>query len=189
MKLFLKASWWLLCSRRKRFPFTPCNWDITQQQWGVLVLYCKKPMGSDACYITNNSIHKSTHRRLFSSYSIKKKNREHKSNEIRDPKTGMFPKIHAGLSQTQKAHQHKNCADKCVSFSCFKDLLFYFPLWLLIHLFVDLFSSPWVQRACVWCAPMAVFTKGGGRLLQHSGQREEKETCRLICGCIIKACD
>lgn len=32
--------------------------------------------------------------------------------------------------------------------------------------------------------------KGGrGRLPLHSGQREEKETCLLVCGCIIKASD
>lgn len=32
-------------------------------------------------------------------------------------------------------------------------------------------------------------SKGKGRLLLHSGQREEKETCLLICGCIIKVSD
>lgn len=32
-----------------------------------------------------------------------KKNNEHKSNEIRDLESDMFPKIHFGLSQTKKA--------------------------------------------------------------------------------------
>lgn len=32
-------------------------------------------------------------------------------------------------------------------------------------------------------------TKGEGRLPLHSGQREEKETCLLICDCIIKVSD
>lgn len=32
----------------------------------------------------------------------------------------MFPKIHTGLSQTQKAQKHKNSADKCVSRIYFK---------------------------------------------------------------------
>lgn len=66
----------------------------------------------------------------------------------------------------------------------FSPLCDYLFICLLIY-----FSLPRVQRARVWCALVAVFTKGEGRLLLHSGQREEKETCLLICCCIIKASD
>lgn len=88
----------------------------------------------------------------------------------------MFPKILVGLSHTQKAEKHKNRSDNCVIRTHFTSSLF-FPV-LCDYLFICLliyFSLPRVQRACVWCALMAAFTKGEGRLQLHSGQREEKE--------------
>lgn len=63
----------------------------------------KKPVGSDAYNIANNTVHKSNPLKPFYILLDQKKNNEHKSNEIRDPETGMFPKIHVGLSRTQKA--------------------------------------------------------------------------------------
>ena len=74
-------------------------------------------------------------------------------------KTACFPKYTLD-------YQHKNCSDKpVIRTTLFKRLLgfFFFPLcdYLFICLLIY-FSTPWVQRAeDVWCALMAVFTKGG----------------------------
>ncbi len=149
----------------------------------------KTPEGSDAYYTANNAAHKTSLLKPFYILLDQKKNNEHKSNEIRDLEADMFPKIHCGLSRTQKAQEHNNCSDKPVFHTLFKGSLFFS---LCDYLFICLliyFSLPRVQRACVWCALMAISTKGEGMLLLHSGQREEKETCLLICGNIIKASD
>lgn len=74
-----------------------------------MVLYCrlkcKKPVGSDTYYIVNNGVHKTNPLKPFYILLDQKKNNEHKSNEIRDPETDVFPKIHVGLSQTQKGSE------------------------------------------------------------------------------------
>lgn len=83
------------------------------------------PVGSDAYNIANNTIHKSNPLKPFYILLDQKKNNEHKSNEIRDPETDMFPKIHVGLSLTQKAQKHKNRSDKCVFHTYFTASLFF----------------------------------------------------------------
>lgn len=83
----------------------------------------------------------------------------------------MFPKIHTGLSFKQRAQQR---VDNCVSHTCFKGSLFsplcdYLFICLLIY-----FSLPRVQRACVWCAPMAVFTVKEGRKAAAAAFRSKR---------------
>lgn len=94
-------------------------------------------------------------------------NNEHKSNEIRDPeKTACFPKYtldyqHKRLRNTRTVQINLLFAPHYLKDSLF--FFFFFPLcdYLFICLLIY-FSTPWVQRAeGVWCALMAVFTKGG----------------------------
>lgn len=73
----------------------------------------------------------------------------------------MFPKIHVGSSQTQHALEHKDCADKHVSCTYFKGLLFYLPLWLLIHLFVDLFFiASGAEGMYLMCSHGSLYQRG-----------------------------
>lgn len=88
--------------KNKTLSYNSCSQDISPSSNVVfLVLYCwlkcKKPVGSDAYYIANNAAHKTNPLTPFYILHDQKKNNEHKSNEIRDPETDMFPKIH-GLS-------------------------------------------------------------------------------------------
>lgn len=57
---------------------------------------------------------------------------------------------------------------------------------LLICLLINL-SLHEVQKACVWCATLALHSREVGRMPTHSGQREEKETRLLIWDCIHKS--
>ncbi len=109
----------------------------------------KAPEGSDAYYTANNAAHKTSLLKPFYILLDQKKNNEHKSNEIRDLEADMFPKIHCGLSRTQKAQEHNNCSDKPVFHTLFKGSLFFS---LCDYLFICLliyFSLPRVQRVTI----------------------------------------
>lgn len=192
-----KASRWLLCSMRKH-----CHSVLeikTSPSIAAVVCFLfyiagfqkkKKPCG-EWCILYNQQFRTQNQPSevFFSSYSIRKRTVNINIMRSGTRKLTCFPKY------TSDHHKHNTLLNirtvqinmflaHILKVCCFISLCDYLFICLLIY-----FSSPQVQRACIWCAPMAVFTKGEGSLLQHSGQKEEKETCLLICGCIIKAFD
>lgn len=170
--------------------------DITQHQKKVFsLLYCwlkcKKPVGNDEHCASNIAVHKINPLKPFYIFLDQEKNNEHKSNEIREP--ACFPKYTLDYCKHKRLRNRRTVQKNAFFHTHFKGFLcFLSPPPPCDYLFICLlicFSLPRVQRACVWCAPMAVFTKGEGRFLLHTGQREEKETCLLICSWILKASD
>lgn len=143
-------------------------------------------MGSDAYYIANNATHKINPPKPFTSCLIRKRtlNVNLMRSGTRKPR---FPKIHVGLSQTQRLGNVRTVQIHVNVFFAhiLKALCVFFSL--CNHLFICLliyFSLPQVQRACVWCAPMAVFTKGGRKAAaaafrSKGGERDMSTYLRL----------
>lgn len=87
---------------RNNFAFRFSRARYHMQQWGVFTGSDAETAGSVCAAVHQTIPIKSTHESLFTSQPDQKKNSEHKCNEIRDLRTGWFPKIHVGLSQTPK---------------------------------------------------------------------------------------
>lgn len=184
----------VLCTiqKGKRKSFRSSSQDMSQQQWGVFssifMAQMQEAWGEWCILYSQQWRTQNQPTEAFYSLLDQKKNNEHKSNEIRDPQTDMFPKIHVGLSQHKRLTNTRSVEINVFFTHILKVSSVFFPLcdYLFICLLIY-FSLLQVQRACVWCAPMAVFTKGEEGCcccLQVKGRR-----CLLICSCIVKASD
>lgn len=135
----------------------------------------KKPVGSDAHYTANNAIQKKNNPlKPFTCCLIRKRTMNINLMRSGTWNPTCFPKYTLDYHKQKRLQKHKNCSDEPVTFPHnLKASLFFFPLWLLIHLFVDLyFIASGAEGMCLMCSPGSLQKgKEGCCCIQVKGRR------------------